>query len=285
MAFIHPTQRLLGPLAGVTVVCTKSDVYQNDTSGLAATTAQGAIDELAATKANAADQTSMLLQNQGSVADVSDPNDTAASPDVTCSSAIPGKCMFINTQGHNFVNVTATRWRRIGPPPLLDFQASRSVANANVADSCINWGNSQGWPPSPFGGKLGVVTSACSSNATQLTVLEPFTITRITLTHSLFSANVADSGIAISGGCAVCITTDGSTCEAGTRVDIPSSSGGDQLLAGVSSSTDMTYVPDPLVDFQLLYLLGDFNFSGTARTCQFGQAGTKNRLTIEGFIN
>ena len=109
------------------------------------------------------------------------------------------------------------------------------------------------------------------------------TITSMTLTVAANTNNVAGVGQALTSGCSVCVTTDDATCEAGTKVNLPSSSGGDQFVAGTTSTVAMSYTPSPTTPFKLLVLPGDFNFNGAGGSCQFGQA--LFHLRVDGTIN
>ena len=229
--------------------------YDNTTSGLAATTLQGAVDELEASKAEVTSQTSVLLQGQNGIAAVSDPNDVTASPDVVCGTATPGSCLFISDKGIEFVNTSLTKWRAVAAKHydyIYEPMTSQSIGAALDGTKCLGnpWSNS------------GDRVSACTSHKSEIRA-----VTDITLdTFTVFVTDVSGSAVTLRG-CAICVSLDGgATCATGSDVSLPSADG----IALTEGSTNSTTLNIQIAkgDFFHLYALnGEFSEAGGEGVC------------------
>ena len=248
--------------ANVTISCTPGGggasgidgSYNNTTSGLAATTLQGAVDELEASKAEVTSQTSVLLQGQNGIAAVSDPNDITASPDVVCGTATPGSCLFISDKGIEFVNTSLTKWRAVAAKHY-DF------IYENISDESIGAIDGTNCLGNPWA-NLGDRGTACNNQKTTIRA-----VTDITLdTFTVFAHDVGGSAITLRG-CAICISLDGgSTCAAGSDVSLPSADG--ITLAEGQTNTKTLNIQIAKGDFFQFYSVnGEFSGAGGEGVC------------------
>jgi hypothetical protein len=74
-------------------------------------------------------------------------------------------------------------------------------------------------------------------------------------------------------GCSTCITTDGTTCLAGTEIHMPPSTGTQEFVVGATGELQINIELPAGTPHAIMNNIGDFNFSGTTDpTCQFGNA-------------
>jgi len=211
------------------------------------TTVAAELDSLNALKADAADQTEILLQGENGVADVSDPNDSAASPDVECGSAIPGKCMFISDKGLEFVNTSTTQWRASAAMHynyIYEPYTSQSIGASLSADKCL---------PNPWSNS-GDRVAVCSGHKTEYRAHTDITLDKMTLfvTHASGSALV-------DRGCAICVSLDGgSTCVADTDISLPAADG-TTFAVGLVNSKALNIQVNEGDFFQLYAVRGEFS--------------------------
>jgi hypothetical protein len=91
---------------------------------------------------------------------------------------------------------------------------------------------------------------------------------------SIVSSSSSSSAVASSIGCSTCITTDGTTCLAGTEIHMPPSTGTQEFVVGATGELQFNIELPAGTPHAIMNNVGDFNFSGTTDpTCQFGPAG------------
>ena len=251
-----------------TVLGVASDSYDNTTSGLAATTLQGAVDELEATKAEVTSQTSVLLQGQNGIANVSNPNDATASPDVVCGSATAGKCLFFGADGEGWTNISLTEWRPQAPHKVsLIAEPLTSVSQASM-----NGTNCYRNPRRALNDR----TTACDAAGTNNMGDTYFFGNGATVLGKVCMYHLTTSlANPTASGCGTCASDDGGlTCINGDQVNVPPADG--ESIVG--SGSCVTYNA-PLTNgyFELYALAGEFSEAGGAGICNSGQ----NHLMIE----
>ena len=87
--------------------------------------------------------------------------------------------------------------------------------------------------------------------------------------------------LAHSLGCGVCITTDGTTCVAGTEIHMPPSSDDLQFTLGAGTHLAMDVTIPAGTNHEIMFTVGDFNYAGTSPTCAYGQAGFTSTWHME----
>jgi len=251
----------------IEIVCTRgaSGVAFSD-GATSETDLGGAVSELYAIKLDAADATEVLLQGENGVADTSDPNDSTASPDVTCSSAIPGKCLFFSDEGIGFVNESTTLWRPISPN-VYEFYAE---AVAHQDDGSMDgtqcyynpiYNNTSDRPVA-----CGISAGAGDYSFTRFFPKGPAVLGRVCVTT--VATSVPGNATV---GCGICATMDdGLTCLGGLQASAPSADGinnavGNQGCAVYNEPLDAGEY------FGLYGVTGNFSGSGGEGTCTGGQ--------------
>ena len=86
--------------------------------------------------------------------------------------------------------------------------------------------------------------------------------------------SVASSSSSSSIGCSTCITTDGTTCLAGTEIHMPPSTSQQAFVVGATGELQFNIVLPAGTPHAIMNNVSPFNFSGTTDpTCQFSPAG------------
>ena len=247
-----------------TVVCdaggnASGTSYDNTISGLASSTVKTALDEIVATTVSTTAATSVLLQNENGIANVSDPNDTTASPDVVCSVATAGKCLFFSSAGIGFVNESTTEWQALNPTvysAILE-PVSNQLKTAMGGNLCVR-------NPERFINDRTTtcaVTTAGGMSDTYFRAPTDITLDRISIQL------LATSEVATAGGCGICVTLDaGLTCLNAISASTPSADGINHVVGNTGSATYNHQLAEGDI-FEIYTVRGEFSGATGAGEC------------------